>query len=181
MDDLLMNTNYIIIGDSITYGIGDFVMFYFIYSTVIGKMYIEETDGFITRLSLIDDTDSFSKDNLCETSLIRKTYIEVCEYLEGIRTCFDIPISPNGTDFQKKVWNCLQRIPYGHTKSYQDIAVEIGNVKACRAIGMANYHNPILIIIPCHRVIGKNGKLIGFGCGLDVKEYLLNLEKVDKK
>ena len=157
-------------------------MSYYIYSTTIGKMYIEETDGFITKLSLIDNNRyPSSKDNLSETPLIRKTYLEVAEYLKGLRTTFDIPISPNGTTFQKRVWNCLEKIPYGETKSYQDIAIEIGNEKACRAVGMANHNNPIIILIPCHRVIGKNAKLVGFGCGINVKEYLLNLEKRTKK
>ncbi len=153
-------------------------MYYFIYSTPIGKMYIEETDGFITRLSLVNGDCTFIFENIMfETPLIHKTYLEVCQYLGGYRTSFDIPISPNGTVFQKKVWKCLQKIPYGETRSYQDIAMEIGNVKACRAVGMANHLNPILLLIPCHRVIGKSGKLVGFGCGLGVKEYLLNLEK----
>ncbi len=156
-------------------------MYYFIYSMPIGKMYIEETDGFITRLSLMNNDRIFISENtMFETPLIHKTYLEVYQYLEGTRTSFDIPISPNGSVFQKKVWNCLQKIPYGKTRSYQDIAMEIGNVKACRAVGMANHLNPILLLIPCHRVIGKSGKLLGFGCGLEVKEYLLNLEKRER-
>lgn len=94
---------------------------------------------------------------------------------------FDLPLDARGTEFQKKVWNELLRIPYGETKSYKDIAVAIGNEKACRAIGMANNKNPIPIIIPCHRVIGSNGKLVGYAGGLNVKEKLLNIEKIDVK
>ena len=87
-----------------------------------------------------------------------------------------MPTAPSGTEFQQKVWKALKDIPYGKTKSYKDIAAAVGNEKACRAVGMANNRNPISIIIPCHRVIGKNGKLVGYGGGLEIKEYLLKLE-----
>ena len=82
-----------------------------------------------------------------------------------------------GTTFQKQVWEELQRIPYGETRSYEDIAVAIGNPKAVRAVGQANNRNPLLIIVPCHRVIHKNGDITGFACGTEVKKYLLDLEK----
>ncbi|MEG2637355.1 MAG: methylated-DNA--[protein]-cysteine S-methyltransferase, partial [Acinetobacter sp.] len=83
-----------------------------------------------------------------------------------------------GTDFQKQVWQALLQIPFGETRSYKDIALQIGNVKAVRAVGAANGKNPISIIAPCHRVVGANGKLVGFAGGLDNKEVLLNLEKI---
>ena len=98
------------------------------------------------------------------------------EYFSGERTCFDLELELSGTDFQKQVWLELARIPYGRTISYGELARRIGNPKASRAVGLANGKNPIPIIIPCHRVIGKNGKLTGFGGGLDVKAYLLELE-----
>lgn len=99
------------------------------------------------------------------------------EYFAGIRSTFDISISASGTDFQNQVWKILRTIPYGETWSYQDIANAIDNPKAVRAVGLANGKNPIGIIVPCHRVIGKNGKLTGYAGGLERKEKLLQLEK----
>ena len=95
----------------------------------------------------------------------------------GQRKEFDIPLAPQGTDFQKKVWKALQNINYGTTASYKEIAQKINNPKAVRAVGMANNQNPIAIIIPCHRVIGSNGKLVGYAGGLELKQKLLELEK----
>ena len=102
------------------------------------------------------------------------------EYFNGERKSFQIPLYLEGTDFQLLVWRCLSQIPYGNLKSYQDIAELIGNPKACRAVGMANHDNPIPIIIPCHRVIGKNRKLVGYAGGINRKEYLLSLEMNNK-
>jgi len=99
------------------------------------------------------------------------------EYLSGKRTEFTIKINPQGTDFQKKVWKELEKIPYGKLCSYQDIAKAIDNPKACRAVGMANSQNPIPLLVPCHRVIGANGKLTGFASGIDIKEKLIKLEQ----
>ncbi len=98
------------------------------------------------------------------------------EYFSQERKTFDLKLNPQGTDFQKQVWKRLEKIPFGQTKYYGQIAQEVGNPKASRAIGMANNKNPIPIIIPCHRVIGKNGTLTGFASGLDVKQQLLSLE-----
>lgn len=98
-------------------------------------------------------------------------------YFNGSLKRFDVPLLLNGTDFQKKVWQALSEIEYGHTMTYSGIAEKIGNPNACRAVGMANNKNPVPIIIPCHRVIGKDGSLTGFGGGLDVKQFLLELEK----
>ena len=109
--------------------------------------------------------------------LQREVDKQMKEYFEGERKEFDLPLRPEGTDFQKKVWNALLEIPFGETRSYQDIANAVGSPKACRAVGMANHHNPIIIVIPCHRVIGKHGKLVGYGGGLSMKEKLLLLEK----
>lgn len=102
---------------------------------------------------------------------------ELEEYFEGKRRVFDVPIYPDGTPFQKSVWKALLAIPYGETCSYKDIAIAIGNPKAARAVGMANNRNPIPIIIPCHRVIGADSSLAGYGAGLSIKEALLKLEK----
>jgi methylated-DNA-[protein]-cysteine S-methyltransferase len=98
------------------------------------------------------------------------------EYFSGRRTDFDLPLAPQGTEFQRDVWRRLQEIPYGETISYGELAKRIGNPKASRAVGAANGSNPIPIVIPCHRVIGSNGKLTGFGGGLPTKEALLALE-----
>ena len=144
------------------------------YKTPIGTIFIEEKDNYITAL-YIDDKESDTED--IETELIRRTYTQLCEYFEGQRREFDIPINPQGTEFQQKVWAALRTIPYGETRSYGEIAEQIGNPKACRAVGGANNKNPILIITPCHRVIGADGSLVGFGAGLDVKKVLIELER----
>lgn len=99
------------------------------------------------------------------------------EYADGTRRQFDLPVAPKGTAFQQTVWEALQTIPYGETRTYGQIAAQIGNPKAIRAVGMACNKNPILMVIPCHRVIGKNGSLTGFGAGLELKEALLHLER----
>lgn len=99
------------------------------------------------------------------------------EYFAGVRKTFDLPIKLCGTPFQMRVWQQLQKIPYGQTQTYKQIAEAIGKPKASRAVGMANHNNPIAIIVPCHRVIGSNGLLTGYAGGLDFKQYLLNLEK----
>lgn len=98
------------------------------------------------------------------------------EYFDRKRTTFDLPLAPHGTPFQLAVWNELQRIPYGQTRSYREIAVAIGKPEAIRAVGAANGANPLPIVVPCHRVIGSNGSLTGFGGGLPVKRFLLDLE-----
>lgn len=101
---------------------------------------------------------------------------QLAQYFAGRRRAFDLPLSPGGTGFQRRVWAALGEIPWGETRSYQDIARAIGNEKAVRAVGMANNRNPIPILIPCHRVVGKDGALVGYGGGLDRKRYLLGLE-----
>ncbi len=99
------------------------------------------------------------------------------DYFAGTRRQFDLPLAPEGTPFQKRVWQELLRIPYGETMSYGELARQVGNANASRAVGLANGANPIAIVIPCHRVIGTNGKLTGYGGGLDTKQWLLALEK----
>lgn len=148
----------------------------FFYDTVIGKIGIAEDGTFITNVYFEDEAGA--KDaNLEETQLLKEAAKQINEYFSGNRKSFELPISPSGTEFQKSVWNALQAIPFGETRSYKEIAIAVGNEKACRAVGMANNKNPISLIIPCHRVIGTNGKLVGYAGGLKVKEYLLNMEK----
>ena len=106
-----------------------------------------------------------------------KVYREIIEYLKGKRRVFEFPYKLKGTEFQIKVWNELLKIPYGKTRTYKEIAVAINNPKAFRAVGMANNKNPLMILVPCHRVIGSNKKMIGYAGGVDMKMALLNLEK----
>lgn len=148
----------------------------FFYDTTIGKIGIAEDGTSITNVYFEDEKGA--KDaNLIETPLLKEAANQINEYFNGNRKSFELPISPSGTEFQKSVWKALQEIPYGETRSYKEIAIAVGNEKACRAVGMANNKNPISIIIPCHRVIGTNGKLVGYAGGLKVKDYLLKMEK----
>lgn len=109
--------------------------------------------------------------------LFLKTVKALQEYFAGERRTFDLPLVLKGTDFQLQAWQALCNIPYGQTRSYAEQAEKVGNRNKARAVGMANHYNPIPIIIPCHRVIGANGQLTGFAGGLDLKQYLLTLEK----
>ena len=156
-------------------------MFYKIYDFEIGKLAICEDNGKIVLVNVVktkEDIEEMAKNSIQkETSLIKNTKQQLDEYFAGKRKKFDIPIKLEGTDFQIKVWKELLKIPYGETCSYLDIAKRIGNPKASRAVGMANNKNKIIIIVPCHRVIGSNKKLVGYACGLDVKEKLLELER----
>lgn len=147
----------------------------FYYETDIGKIGIAEDGEAITHIFFKEIT--LEDIIISETSLLRKAYEEIQEYFLGKRKNFDLPLKPQGTEFQQRVWKVLQEIPYGSTCSYKDIAKQIGNIKASRAVGMANNKNPIPIIIPCHRVVGADGKLVGYAGGLDVKKRLLDIEK----
>ena len=111
------------------------------------------------------------------TALTDLVFQQVTEYLNGQRREFDFPYTLRGTPFQQKVWRALCAIPYGETRTYGEIAASVGNPRACRAVGMANHKNPIFIAVPCHRVIGAGGGLVGYGGGLDMKEALLRLER----
>ncbi|RHQ98977.1 methylated-DNA--[protein]-cysteine S-methyltransferase [Peptoclostridium sp. AF21-18] len=148
---------------------------YFCYDTEIGRIKISEKDEKIIGLVFSDYKKENEREK--ETELIKKAYTQLEEYLSGKRTEFDIEIEMIGTEFQKKVWKELLNIPYGETRSYKDIAIAIGNGKACRAVGNANNKNPIAIIVPCHRVVGSNGSMTGYAGGLDIKEKLLKIEK----
>lgn len=109
--------------------------------------------------------------------MLLKVKRQLEQYFAGQRQRFDLPLDFQGTDFQQQVWQALLTIPYGETRSYKDIALQIGNEKAVRAVGAANGRNPISIIAPCHRVIGSGGALVGFAGGLDKKQILLSLEQ----
>ena len=111
------------------------------------------------------------------TPLLRKAAEEIGDYFAGSRRKFTLPLAPEGTPFQQKVWEALRTIPYGETRTYKQIAIQIGHNQSFRAVGMASNRNPIAIVVPCHRVIGYDGKLTGYAGGLDIKEQLLELEK----
>jgi methylated-DNA-[protein]-cysteine S-methyltransferase len=149
------------------------------YDTEIGTIGIGENNGVITDIFFEgnDQPADRAEMEILETPLIREAWIQLSKYLRGKLKVFNLPLVPKGTAFQKAAWDALLTIPYGETRSYGQMAAQVGNPKACRAIGMANNRNPIAIVIPCHRVIGANGKLVGYGGGLNIKEYLLSLEK----
>lgn len=144
------------------------------YEFPIGTICIEEKNQCISGLYREENIDEQEKEQ--ETELIRKAYEQLTEYFAGKRKSFDLPLYLEGTKFQQKVWAALQTIPYGETRSYGEIARQIGSPKAARAVGGANHNNPVMILVPCHRVIGADGSLTGFGGGLDMKKYLLELE-----
>lgn len=150
---------------------------YVIYPFLFGFLKIGYDGNVITFLKKTDEREKIEK----RTELTDKVYMQVMEYLQGKRTSFDFPYELRGTDFQKKVWNELCKIPYGETRTYKDIACAVGNPKASRAVGMVNNKNPITIVVPCHRVVGSNGKLVGYAGGLDMKEKLLILERNKSK
>jgi len=152
-------------------------------NTPIGKIGIATTgnDSHITDLTWESDFENLKKENdfqICETELIKQAKKQLFEYFEKKRKIFDLPLLKEGTPFQISVWNALEKIPYGKTRSYKDIAIAIDNPKAIRAVGMANNRNKIAIFIPCHRVIGADGKLVGYGGGLHIKRFLLELEGI---
>lgn len=148
----------------------------FYYRTPIGHIIIGEKDNKITHI-LFEGNSVPDGYVLKETSTLIEASKQLKEYFKGQRKEFKLALNPSGTEFMKRVWTSLQDIPYGETRSYKDIAISIGRDRAYRAVGLANNRNPISIIIPCHRVIGANGALVGYGGGLDIKTYLLELER----
>jgi methylated-DNA-[protein]-cysteine S-methyltransferase len=142
------------------------------YSSPVGELIVESEEDKIITANFLKD----SKREENPTAIIEQCITELDEYFYKGRKFFTVDLNPPGTDFQKKVWNELLTIPYGKTISYEALAIRIGNIKSIRAVGLANGQNPIAIIIPCHRVIGKGGELVGYGGGLDNKEWLLHHE-----
>lgn len=141
---------------------------------------IAEENGAITELffeSHVPAGFARAESRRLETPLIKEAAAQTRDYLAGGRRDFALPLAMHGTEFQKAAWNALCTIPYGELRSYKDMAALIGRPKAVRAVGMANNRNPISIIVPCHRVIGHDGSLVGYGGGLPLKRYLLELEQ----
>ena len=149
------------------------MVYHYTYETTeLGSVTFVEEDGALLAIST-----HCSYQGMCqETTLIKEAYLQLTEYLKGERKTFDLPLNPHGTEFQKRVWKALCEIPYGETRTYKQIAEAIGNPKAVRAVGMANNRNPLLVVVPCHRVINADGKLMGYAAGLDKKAFLLRLE-----
>ncbi|MGL5033077.1 MAG: methylated-DNA--[protein]-cysteine S-methyltransferase [Microcystaceae cyanobacterium] len=144
--------------------------------TEIGLITIVENEGKITQVCFA--TDSIPPNlEMINTSLLAEAFAQLRAYLAGELLIFSLPLSPSGTDFQQQVWQHLTQITYGETLSYKDLAIALHNPQAGRAVGQANNRNPIPLFIPCHRVIGANGKLIGYRGGLTVKTQLLATEK----
>jgi O-6-methylguanine DNA methyltransferase len=146
---------------------------YAFYDIEFGLLKIGYIDKEIISLNLVKQIDVDNE----YSQLSNLAYNQVCEYLKGSRKTFNFPYKLIGTDFQKKVWNTICKIPYGETRTYKQIAEAVNSPKASRAVGMANKKNPIIIAVPCHRVIGKEGKLVGYAGGLEMKNSLLELEK----
>lgn len=143
------------------------------YSSEIGIVEIVSSEDAIISLDFVDkegETTEFPP-------ILREAYDQIDEYFKGKRKNFDLKLSIEGTEFQKKVWTELTKIPYGEVATYKDIAIRVGNEKAVRAVGNSNNKNKIAIILPCHRVIGSNGKLVGYAGGVHIKEWLLNHER----
>ena len=148
------------------------MIYQYSYETKLGSVTIVEEDGALLAITTHRTYEGIKQ----ETPLINEAYRQLSEYLLGERKRFDLPLNSQGTVFQQQVWKALCDIPYGETRSYKQIAEAIGNPKAVRAVGMANNRNPLLIVVPCHRVIGANGKLVGYAAGIEKKEFLLKLE-----
>lgn len=145
--------------------------------TPVGILEIAEHLGSLKHIYFVDEATHESTQN----QTLDEARQQLDEYMQGNRQSFDLPLAPEGTDFQKQVWQKLTGIVYGDTCSYLDIATQIGNTKAVRAVGAANGKNPLSIVVPCHRVIGSSGKLTGYAGGLSRKAWLLDLESRDNK
>ena len=152
---------------------------------LLGGVRLVEEGGFLTRLDIALKSGEDGEGPAAgapgvaegETPLLLRARQQLEEYLAGKRRDFDLPLAPRGTEFQQRVWKALREIPYGQTRSYRQTAEAAGCPRGYRAVGLANNRNPIAVVIPCHRVIGADGRLVGYGSGLPVKEALLRLER----
>ena len=141
----------------------------------IGPLLLTSDGTALTRLLIGGDPDPSWSPEPCP--VLESAVAQLQEYFAGSRTEFDLPLAPTGTPFQQSVWRALRDIPYAGTESYGQLAARVGNSRASRAVGLANGRNPISIVVPCHRVVGANGSLVGYGGGLDRKRTLLDLER----
>jgi methylated-DNA-[protein]-cysteine S-methyltransferase len=149
-----------------------------IVSSPLGQILLTAEAGGLTGIHFMEGTESpkIPSNSKESRTPFTETIQQLQKYFQGRLKTFELPLSPQGTEFQQKVWKTLRRIPYGTTISYGELAKRIGNPSASRAVGRANGCNPLPIVVPCHRVIGANGSLVGYAGGLPIKEYLLNLE-----
>jgi len=145
---------------------------YAIYEFPFGKLKIGYNDAEIIYINKTDEQGIGAPSALSDLAAA-----QLSEYFDGKRKEFNLPLQMQGTEFQRKIWSALKEIPYGETCSYKDLAIKIGSPKAVRAVGGANHNNPFIIVVPCHRVIGASGKLVGYGGGLEMKQLLLELER----
>ncbi len=149
-------------------------------SSPIGQLTLVGDGEVLTHLSMASHEDTkpeIHADWKCDKRGFKEARRQLAEYFAGERSEFTVPLAPSGTAFRMNVWSALVRIPYGETATYGEVAAQVGNPAASRAVGMANHYNPIAIIIPCHRVIGANGSLTGYSGGVDRKTILLDLER----
>lgn len=151
---------------------------YSIYASPIGELLLTSHDGELTGLFIIGQKHAppIEASWVCDESHFQNVTYQLDEYFAGSRTVFDLPLKLVGSDFQMRVWNQLTQIPYGTTTNYGELAKRIDNPRGSRAVGLANGRNPISIIVPCHRVVGANGDLIGYGGGLAAKRWLIDFE-----
>lgn len=143
------------------------------YKSKLGLVQITSSEDAVIGVEFVGE----GTDTLEIPPILKEAYAQIDEYFKGVRKDFDLKLYIEGTDFQKKVWEQLRQIPYGEISTYKEVAKAIGNEKAVRAVGNSNNKNKIPIIIPCHRVIGSNGKLVGYAGGLHIKQWLLEHEK----
>jgi methylated-DNA-[protein]-cysteine S-methyltransferase len=145
----------------------------------IGPLTLVATDGVLSGLYMVEQRyrPDITKFGLADATLFDEVVLQLKEYFAGSRTVFDLPLHFAGTPFQRTVWQALCEIPCGETVSYGELAERIGRPTAARAVGMANGHNPISIVVPCHRVVGSTGDLTGYGGGVERKRFLLDFEQ----
>ncbi|MDD4312333.1 MAG: methylated-DNA--[protein]-cysteine S-methyltransferase [Eubacteriales bacterium] len=146
-------------------------------ATPIGVLTIMAIDDVVCSIGLAKPEEKVDRESRADHPLLNQAAQELREYFAGARTQFTFPMQAEGTAFQQDVWDALKRIPFGKTMSYGEIAAQIGNPKAARAVGMACNRNPIMIAVPCHRVVGAKGALVGYAYGTGMKHFLLDLEQ----
>lgn len=144
------------------------------FDTRLGLITVKATDEYLTGVSIGSNNAALTEQNPNE--LCREAYVQIREYLSGRRQTFDLPVELSGSDFQNAVWKQAMEIPYGHIITYGQLAKLIGQPDAYRAVGNALHKNPLLLIVPCHRVNGTNGRLLGFAAGIQIKKYLQEFE-----
>jgi methylated-DNA-[protein]-cysteine S-methyltransferase len=149
-------------------------------NTLVGELIIRGNDHAVCRIDLASADDAAIPETRPDNAALTQAANELKEYFAGVRTDFSFAMEPQGTAFQKEVWNELLKIPYGETATYGQIAMAIGNPKGARAVGMACNRNPIWIVVPCHRVVGASGALVGYALGTGMKRSLLELEHANQ-